>query len=97
MDNDRRDVVPRTRSFHRAEAAKYLGLSLSGLAHMAVRGVGPRFSIEDRRAVYLRSDLDAWAAAQAYEAAAVRDLNVLRSLLSSNYCDRRNRERAYRV
>lgn len=84
--------MPPPQSFHRAEAAKYLGLSLSGLAHMAVRGVGPRFSVEDRRAVYLKSDLDAWAAAQAYEAAAALQLKALRCRLGSNRRERRQRE-----
>jgi len=59
---------------------------------MAMRGVGPRFSVEGRRAVYLRSDLDAWAAAQAYEAAALLELKALRGRLSSDRRERRNRE-----
>ena len=84
--------MPPPQSFHRPEAAKYLGLSLSGLAHMAVRGVGPRYRLEGRRAVYLRSDLDAWTAAQAYEAAAVFQLKTLRARLSSDYRQRRYSE-----
>lgn len=65
----------------RREAAKYLGLSLSGLAHMASRGAGPRYSMEGKRAVYSKSDLDAWIAAQAHDAAARQYLRVLSAML----------------
>ena len=68
----------------RREAAKYLGLSLSGLAHMASRGAGPRYSMEGKRAVYTKSDLDAWIAAQAHEAAVQQELRALLGRLRSN-------------
>lgn len=44
----------------RREAAKYLGLSFSTLAHMVCRGEGPRFHVYGNRARYRRSDLDSW-------------------------------------
>lgn len=62
----------------RPAAAKYLGLSLSGLAHMASRGAGPRYSREGKRVVYLKSDLDAWRELQAREAAARHLVRSLR-------------------
>jgi hypothetical protein len=49
---------------HRRDAAAYLGLSLSGLAHMKCRRAGPPFRKIGNRAWYLQSDLDKWAAAQ---------------------------------
>ncbi len=47
----------------RAEAAAYLRLSVSSLAHMASSGTGPPYFKAGNRARYLRSDLDAWASA----------------------------------
>ncbi len=66
-------------------------LDRRGLAHMASRGAGPRYSLEGRRAVYLRADLDAWAAAQAYETAAVLQLKAMRGQLRSSFRERRDR------
>lgn len=45
----------------RAEAAAYLRLSVSSLAHMATNGMGPRYFKAGNRARYLKADLDAWA------------------------------------
>lgn len=44
----------------RREAAKYLGISFSTLAHMASRRVGPQFYLYANRARYRKSDLDDW-------------------------------------
>ncbi|MBB6307143.1 helix-turn-helix transcriptional regulator [Xanthobacter tagetidis] len=47
----------------RAQAAEYLGLSVSYLAKLAVTGGGPIMLRFGGRAVrYRRADLDAWAA-----------------------------------
>lgn len=51
----------------RPDAAKYLGLTLSGLAHMACRGAGPRYYRAGKRVRYLRSDLDAWVRSVCHE------------------------------
>jgi len=51
----------------RAEAAAYLRLSVSTLAHLASDGMGPRFYKARNRVRYLKSDLDAWAKSAAYE------------------------------
>lgn len=51
----------------RAEAAAYLRLSVSSLAHMATNGMGPRYFKAGNRARYLKADLDAWARSVAYE------------------------------
>jgi hypothetical protein len=75
----------------RREAAKYLGLSLSGLAHMASRGAGPRYSMEGKRAVYTKSDLDAWITAQAHEAAVQQRLKALLGQLRSKYREQSDR------
>ena len=75
----------------RREAATYLGLSLSGLAHMASRGAGPRYSMKGKRAVYTKSDLDAWIAAQAHEAAVQQELRAMLGRLRSNYREQRDR------
>jgi predicted DNA-binding transcriptional regulator AlpA len=49
------------------EAAKYLGLSVSLLEKLRVRGTGPRFSRVPGGAaiLYAKADLDAWVAAGA--------------------------------
>ena len=44
----------------RRDAAKYLDLSFSTLAHMACRAEGPAYYLIGRSARYLKSDLDAW-------------------------------------
>lgn len=42
-------------------AAEYVGLSISTLAHLRVKGGGPTFVKIGRRCVgYLRTDLDEW-------------------------------------
>jgi predicted DNA-binding transcriptional regulator AlpA len=51
----------------RPAAAAYLGLSVSGLAHMACKGLGPRYYRAGKRVRYLRSDLDAWAQSECCE------------------------------
>ncbi|SUS03288.1 hypothetical protein DF3PB_10041 [uncultured Defluviicoccus sp.] len=51
----------------RSEAAAYLRLSVSSLAHMACNGMGPRYFKTGNRARYLKADLDAWARSVAYE------------------------------
>lgn len=51
----------------RTEAAAYLRLSVSSLAHMATNGMGPRYFKAGNRARYLKADLDAWARSVAYE------------------------------
>lgn len=44
----------------RAEAADYLGVSVSTLAHWPAQGKGPRQRVIGRRAYYHVADLDAW-------------------------------------
>jgi hypothetical protein len=51
----------------RAEAAEYLRLSVSSLAHMACDGMGPRFFKAGNRARYSKADLDAWARSMVHE------------------------------
>lgn len=51
----------------RREAAKYLGISFSTLAHMVSRGEGPRFYRYGNRARYLKSDLDSWVRSKVVE------------------------------
>jgi len=46
--------------FTRNEAAKYIRLSSSRLAHLASEGIGPRFYKNGRTVRYHRDDLDAW-------------------------------------
>ena len=60
MDTDDRWLL-------RKDAAKYLGLSLSTLAHMACEGRGPRYSRPGKHTRYRKSDLDAWAQSQVVE------------------------------
>jgi hypothetical protein len=59
--------IAEDRLLRRRDAATYLGLSLSGLAHMKCRKAGPPFRMIGNRAWYLQSDLDKWAAAQIVE------------------------------
>jgi hypothetical protein len=47
--------------FSRREAADYLSMSLSSLAHMACEGTGPRFFKAGGKVRYLKEDLDCWA------------------------------------
>lgn len=57
----------------RAEAANYLAevwkvvRAVSTLRRLAGAGGGPRFRLDGRRAIYDRTDLDAWAMAQISE------------------------------
>jgi excisionase family DNA binding protein len=51
----------------RPEAAKYLGISFSTLAHMVGRGEGPRFYSYGNKARYRKSDLDKWIRSKAVE------------------------------
>lgn len=51
----------------RKAAAAYLGLSVSGLAHMACEGRGPRFYKVGRHTWYYKQDLDAWISSQVRE------------------------------
>lgn len=51
----------------RREAAKYLGVSFSTLAHMASRSEGPRFFLYGNKARYLKSDLNDWIRSKAIE------------------------------
>lgn len=51
----------------RRDAAKYLGLSFSTLAHMVSRGEGPRYYVYGNRARYLKSDLDNWVRSKVVE------------------------------
>ena len=46
------------------EAAGYLGLSVSTLAKLRMRGDGPPFSNLGSRVLYHPSDLDAWVASR---------------------------------
>lgn len=47
------------------EAARYLGISVSTLAHMRMRGDGPPFSkLGPRIVIYDEDDLDAWTASR---------------------------------
>lgn len=48
----------------RPEAAAYLGVSVSSLAHWSMNGLGPVFVKLGRRAWYRQSALDAWIDAQ---------------------------------
>ncbi|MGM0574643.1 MAG: helix-turn-helix transcriptional regulator [Myxococcota bacterium] len=49
-----------------ADAADYVGLTVSTLAKMRMRGDGPRYSKAGPRIiVYAREDLDAWLAERA--------------------------------
>lgn len=51
----------RDRWLLRREAAKYLGLSVSALAHMACSGLGPQYYRAGKFTRYRLSDLDEWA------------------------------------
>jgi predicted DNA-binding transcriptional regulator AlpA len=51
----------------RRDAAKYIGVSFSTLAHMASRSMGPRYHLYGNRARYLKSDLDEWMRSQVVE------------------------------
>lgn len=46
----------------RRDAAHYLGLTQSTLAHHARRGTGPRYFLFQGRSYYRRTDLDDWKA-----------------------------------
>ena len=46
-----------------AEAADWLGLSVSTLAKMRLAGSGPLYSKLGRRVVYRREDIEDWVAA----------------------------------
>ncbi len=48
----------------RKEAAEYVGLSVSSLAHMACSGKGPRYYRTGKLTRYLKSDLDDWVRRQ---------------------------------
>ena len=45
----------------RREAAAYLRISVSSLAHMACEGMGPRFFKAGGKVRYSKEDLDCWA------------------------------------
>lgn len=49
----------------RADAARYLGLSISALAHMACEGRGPRYYRAGKFTRYFKGDLDAWIRSRA--------------------------------
>ena len=51
--------------FTRAEAAIYIGVSISALAHWACHGRGPVHHIIGKSSFYHRADLDAWIASRA--------------------------------
>ena len=51
----------------RREAAEYLCVSLSCLAHMACEGMGPRFFKAGGKARYLKEDLDYWAMGEEFK------------------------------
>lgn len=51
----------------RKEAAKYLGLSVSALAHMACEGRGPRYYRAGKLTRYRKTDLDSWASTRRHE------------------------------
>ena len=48
----------------RKEAAEYLGLSVSALAHMACEMRGPRYFRAGKHTRYLVEDLDTWVKEQ---------------------------------
>ena len=50
----------------RKEAAAYLGLSVSALAHMACEMRGPRYFRSGKYTRYLVEDLDKWAKEQEF-------------------------------
>lgn len=49
----------------RSEAATYLGVSHSSLAHWSCEGRGPRKMLIGRRNYYTIADLDAWLVSRA--------------------------------
>ena len=51
----------------RKEAAEYLCVSLSCLAHMPMEGMGPRFFRAGGKVRYRREDLDRWAMGEEFE------------------------------
>jgi hypothetical protein len=51
--------------------------------------------MEGKRAVYTKSDLDAWIAAQAHEMAVQQELRTLLGRLRSNYREQRDRRSAF--
>lgn len=48
-------------------AADYLGLKVSSLADMRVRGAGPQFCKAGRAVRYRLADLDKWLAGRTYQ------------------------------
>lgn len=51
----------------RKEAAEYLGISVSALAHMACDGRGPTFYRAGKLTRYKQTDLDAWASGRRHD------------------------------
>ena len=51
----------------RKEAAEYLRVSVSTMAHWVQTGMGPRHFIAGGKARYLREDLDCWAMGKEFE------------------------------
>jgi hypothetical protein len=49
----------------RTEAARYIGMSVSSLAHWSMEGIGPELSLIGRNSFYHRRDLDVWLAERA--------------------------------
>ena len=49
----------------RAEAADYIGVSVSALAHWAMEGRGPVYRVLGRSSYYHAVDLEAWSASRA--------------------------------
>lgn len=69
----------KTEWMRRSEAAAYLRLSVSGLAHMACRGVGPRFSKAGSVVRYRKSDLDDWLSVDARQTEARATIALIRA------------------
>ena len=63
LANARKRYRPQNRYLlTRQEAADYLGVSQSSLAHWPAKGAGPRQRVIGRSAYYHVADLDAWMA-----------------------------------
>jgi predicted DNA-binding transcriptional regulator AlpA len=64
----------------REKAAEYLAVSVKTLERLASDGGGPAFvQIAKRRVVYIKSDIDAWAASRRYRSIAHRDATAKES------------------
>ncbi|MFZ1412959.1 MAG: hypothetical protein WAS73_00035 [Defluviicoccus sp.] len=63
----RRVTVYPDGTLKRLDAALYLGLSGSCLAHHARRGTGPKYFVFRGKSFYRRTDLDAWKASLSRE------------------------------